>query len=618
MKPRSIHHSSTRFVRFFAAATMLLVHTVQAADGTWTLLSGGSATGTWSDAVTANWSGGTVAGGSGFTADFSTLNISATTSTIRLGVPRTIGNLIFGDTDTASAGGWVLDNNSTPANILTLAGATPTITTNALGTNSLVSISAVIDGTNGLIKNGTGTISTGILALSGANTYSGGTTISTGSIRAQNNTALGSGSVTVASGARLQLSGGVNIANTIYLNGTSALYGNTGANTLSGSVNLQSASTLSMASANDNNLNLSNSLNLAGNVLTVSTANNTNSFVTISGTINGGGGITKNNDGPLTISNNQTLTYSGTTTLSRGVLIFGSDGALGTGTFTFGSNDTTIAMRSSSTASRTLGNALTLAGNAATVYTFGSTTASVNGDLIFSNTGNIAMGGTSRRLVVHNRTEFAGAFTGTGGITKQTGTGTLVLKGVNTYTGATAVNAGTLLVNGSLASGSAVTVDTGGTLGGTGTVGGATTILAGGTLAVGNSIGKMNFSQTLSLAGISNFEIDPTLALGLNADLANVTGGVTYGGTLNVTYGGLSSNFANGMLFNLFDASAITGSFSAINLPTLSGGLTWQNDLATNGSITVVPESSAALLGGLGMLCLLRRRRGTPNKNFRS
>ena len=56
------------------------------------------------------------------------------------------------------------------------------------------------------------------------------------------------------------------------------------------------------------------------------------------------------------------------------------------------------------------------------------------------------------------------------GITK-TGAGTLTLSNTNTYTGATTVNAGTLLVNGSQ-SGSAVTVNSGAILGGTnGTVG---------------------------------------------------------------------------------------------------------------------------------------------------
>lgn len=185
----------------------------------------------------------------------------------------------------------------------------------------------------------------------------------------------------------------------------------------------------------------------------------------------------------------------------------------------------------------------------------------------------------------------------------------MVMSGNNSYNGATTVSAGTLVVNGNISTSSLTTVDNGATLQGNGTVG---TTTVNGVFAPGNSIDTFNVIGTLTLNGISNFEIDPTLGVGFDrsADLANVTGAVSYGGILNVLYGGSSSNFTAGMSFNLFDATlGFSNSFTTVNLPSLTGGLTWQDNLSTNGTIMVVPEPSAALLGGLGLLALLRRRR---------
>lgn len=219
-------------------------------------------------------------------------------------------------------------------------------------------------------------------------------------------------------------------------------------------------------------------------------------------------------------------------------------------------------------------------------------------------TNNIVNNGT----IKYSRTDaqtYAGDISGTGGLTVSTGT--LTLSGTNTYLGTTSVGGGKLILNGSLA-GTSIIVDAGGTLGGSGTFGGTVTV--NGTLAPGNSIGTQNFSQTLTLAGTANFEIDPTLGFGLNSDLANVAGSLTYGGVLNVTYGGPASNFSEGMVFNLFDASSTSGNFSSVTLPDLTGtGLSWQNNLATTGTLSVIPEPSAALLGGIGMLLIFRRRR---------
>ena len=86
---------------------------------------------------------------------------------------------------------------------------------------------------------------------------------------------------------------------------------------------------------------------------------------------------------------------------------------------------------------------------------------------------------------------------------RKTGAGTLTLNGTNTHTGTTAVDAGTLVVNGSL--GGATQVASGGTLSGTGTTG-HVSVFSGGTLAPGSSPGTLH-------PGNVTFDGGSTLAL---------------------------------------------------------------------------------------------------------
>jgi hypothetical protein len=106
---------------------------VQAASGTWTQTTSG---GLWS--VTGNWLGGTVADGTGNTADFSTIDITAN-NTVHLDAAHTLSILKFGNTDISPAASWLLDNNGVGGNILTL-GTTPTITVNQLGAGQQATI----------------------------------------------------------------------------------------------------------------------------------------------------------------------------------------------------------------------------------------------------------------------------------------------------------------------------------------------------------------------------------------------------------------------------------------------------------------------------------------------
>jgi len=170
MKPKP--RSTARHLLLTCVLSVLAPPVARAANGTWTQLTSG---GNWSD--TANWSGGNVADASGSTASFDTLDLTAD-NTVHLDGSRTLTGLTFGDADTATAFSWILDDNaSSGANTLTLAGTTPTITVNAMGTGSSATLSAVIAGTTAWTKAGAGK-----LILSGANTTSGVTTITGGTL----------------------------------------------------------------------------------------------------------------------------------------------------------------------------------------------------------------------------------------------------------------------------------------------------------------------------------------------------------------------------------------------------------------------------------------------------
>src|SRR5262249_30172758 len=148
------------------AFTLLAAEGARAANGTWI-----GATSPLSWDASANWAGGIVADGAGFTADFSAADISLYT-VVNLDSPRTIGNLLFGDSNLATPGSWNISDNGNSANVLSLSGTSPTITVPDLGTGQNVSISAAIAGSGGLTKAGAGT-----LISYGSKSYTGDTLI---------------------------------------------------------------------------------------------------------------------------------------------------------------------------------------------------------------------------------------------------------------------------------------------------------------------------------------------------------------------------------------------------------------------------------------------------------
>ena len=166
------------------------------------------------------------------------------------------------------------------------------------------------------------------------------------------------------------------------------------------------------------------------------------------------------------------------------------------------------------------------------------------------------------------------------------GTGTLTLRGTNTYTGATTVNAGALVVAGSTGSG-AVTVNAG-TLSGTGTIGGAASIVSGSTLVAGTvgTVATLTFNSSLALAGTTLLDISKNGGV-TTADKLSCSGAVTFGGALTISKRGTNA-LAAGDSFDLFDGT-LSGVFAdGFTLPGLANGLKWNtNNLAVDGTITV-------------------------------
>jgi autotransporter-associated beta strand protein len=198
--------------------------------------------------------------------------------------------------------------------------------------------------------------------------------------------------------------------------------------------------------------------------------------------------------------------------------------------------------------------------------------------------GSIAGSGTyiiGGELVVGSNnlsTEVSGVITdcGCGGVLTKVGSGTLTLSGINTYTGQTNVNGGTLLVTGSIASSAFIQVDTGATLGGTGTV--PFTLLSNGaTLAPGlpTALGTLTVNDGLLFCSCTFYNMKVTSA---GSDLTQVVsaGGAAFAGlagTVRVT--SLNNSYRFNSPYTILTAQGGLGGtqFDSLITPTGINGL---------------------------------------------
>jgi autotransporter-associated beta strand protein len=427
-------------------------------------------------------------------------------------------------------------------------GASGTTALTLYGTQSYTGSTAV---TGGKISTGVSlatsqvNVSGGTFEASAADILSGTAAVSisgTGTFALGGNDTVGSFNIT---GGELTTTNGATLTAATYI-----LQGGTvGANLGAGNA---SASTGTTAL----NGTLGGNLTVNGGTVNLGSANRLadNRFVTVSssGTL----GLGANNDtiSSFTLSDTGTLGGSGTLTAATYSLQGGTVTAgLGAGAITVTTGTTTLG-----SAGR-LNAASTLAVNSGQLNLGGAeTVAGLSGS-----GGTVNLGAHTLTAAIASGTNtYAGAITGTGGLTK-TGIGRLSLSGSSSYNGATAVSAGDLNLSGGSISNSAVTVASGASLSGYGSVG---TIGGAGAINPGNSPGILTTPQVNPSAGTDfNFEMTGTAPTYNNAassvnDVIRITGVTPFSQAL-AAGNGINIYFSGAALFTGSTAVQYQGGF---------------------------------------------------------
>ncbi|MEQ1858297.1 MAG: autotransporter-associated beta strand repeat-containing protein [Chthoniobacteraceae bacterium] len=451
-------------------------------------------------------------------------------------------------------------------------------------------------------------IGTGTLMLTGANNYDGTTSVLEGILNIQNSAALGTTvmGTSVASGATLQLEGGITIgAEALTLSGNGAAGQNgalvnvSGTNEFGGPIMLGTTSTI----ASDSGML---SLTDAGTI----TGAGFNLFLTGAGdgAIGSGiatttGAVSKAGAGTWTLSG--TNTYTGFTAITAGTLQFANRVSLYNAT---PANwvDTNILVAPGATAAFNVGGATEFtSADIGIIAALGSPFGGFSsGSSLALDTTNASGGNFDHSAVIADPNAGANTLN-----LVKLGAGRLTLLGANSYTGTTTVNSGVLRVGaaGVIPDGSALTInasaafdlagfnETIGSLAGSGLVQnslpGAAILTAGGNGA--NTVFSGQITDNTALVKIGTGE------LSLTGSTSTFTGGVTVnGGSLSIGASSDSNPLTAGPLgtgtLTIADAVTIIGAATsvanAVNLngSVTIGGTTAADDLTLGGTTTLV------------------------------
>ncbi|WP_313370228.1 autotransporter domain-containing protein [Achromobacter animicus] len=471
---------------------------------------------TW-DGVSTNWlnDGGTIP------IDWRGNHAAFTTpggGTIAVAGTQSFAGLQFVTSGYTLNGAGTLETKSAGSEIRVLGGESATIGT-------------VISGVGGIDKTEAGT-----LTLTGTNTYAGKTVLSGGTLSVTRDASLGDPS------AALRFQGG-----------TLEISGNTFNDTARGI-----------------------EWTAAGGGLNIVDAANT---FTITQTLNGTGSLVKSGPGTLRLSGTQAY---GDTVVTAGTLIGDADSIRGNVANasalvfeqatpgTFAGN-----IASTGTLQKTGGSILALTGTSSGNWDLTQGTLAVDAANFQGDARIDAVAGL--RFVQPAAATYAGQISGAGSLTKM-GTGVLTLAGDSSaFTGATQVQAGSLIVgtaggNGRL--GGPVTVASGATLGGSGTVG--TTYLSNGArIAPGNGIGTLTIAGDLTFSPTSIYEVEADPASN-NSDRIDVSGHTVIDGS--VLHVGADGGFGTARIYTILTSGTLDGTFRSVSSnfayldPTLTYG----------------------------------------------
>ena len=398
-----------------------------------------------------------------------------------------------------------------------------------------VALNGVVSGAGGLYINQANTT----VSLGANHSFTGQTTLDAGTLRIASGGSLADSDVRLASGSQLQVNSSGSVAS-LAERGTSN----------GGTVSIASGATLTVTGGNKGGL--------------------------FQNTISGQGNLVMAGSGTTSLNLYGPQTWTGSTSISGGRISSGV--ALATSSLGISGGEF------EATAANILPDSTVVTLSGTGLYTLGGNETIGN---LAGTGGEVNLGSSTLTLGAANADAvFAGLISGSGSLEK-IGSGALTLNATHSYAGNTTVSAGSLFVNGQLASGT-VSVGAAATFGGTGELTGGLTLDADSLFHVAS------LSQALTVGG--------SISFGSGFGIANLTGIAWDDLTLNQGYTLLNSS----QDFSTTPGLANFGFANRVPVGSLGREAYFQNGSL---QVVVIPEPAAALLGGLGLLALLRRRR---------